>query len=67
MHFLNEKRFEVFEKKEEAIMREVLLVEVMNKGLEDEIDVMRLSKPQLQAKLEQFGIDINDYMQAFPK
>jgi hypothetical protein len=48
---LNEKRFKVFEQKEEALMREVLLKELISRGEEEQVNVLKLTKKELEERL----------------
>lgn len=39
----------------------------MSQGKEDELDVMELSKNELENKIEEYGLNLEDYMINFTK
>lgn len=59
---LNEKRMELFEKKEEVVMKQILLKELAAEEEPPEIDIMSMNKDQLVTELEKRQIDLDDYM-----
>jgi hypothetical protein len=57
----------IFEKKEEVIMRQVLLKELAAEPEPSELDVMSMTRQQLEEELEARGIDFEEFMHPIRK
>ena len=64
---LNERRMEIFEAKQLAVMRQILLKQFASKKNHPDIDVMELSREELQQQCEKYGYDVTEFINPVPK